>query len=111
MRLRKRDLQTVWLKERIITKGSTGKETITYSDEPIEIKMNIQSAKGLVMAQIYGNKLSSVKSCMYQGDEINEGKQEKWGICYNVDKLSKPDYEIAAIQPFSTHKNVTLERL
>lgn len=111
MRLRKRDLQTVWLKERIVTKGATGKETITYSDNPIEVEMNIQSAKGLVMAQIYGNKLSSVKTGLYQGDEINEGKQEKWGVCLNVDKDSKPDYEIASIQPFSTHKNVTLERL
>lgn len=111
MRLRKRDLKTVWLKERIITKGPTGKETITYSDDSIEIEMNVQSAKGLVMAQIYGNKLSSVKSCKYQGEEINEGKQEKWGICLNVDKESKPDYEITAIEPYSTHKNVTLERL
>lgn len=111
MRLRKRDLQTVWLKERIVTKGPTGKETITYSDDPIEIEMNIQSARGLVRAQIYGNKLSSVKSCLYQGDEINEGQQEKWGGCYKVDKLSKPDYEIASIQPSSTHTNVTLERL
>lgn len=111
MRLQKKGLKTIWLKERIVTKGPTGKETITYSDDPIEVEMNIQSAKGLVMAQIYGNKLSNIKSCMYQGDKINEGEQEKWGICYKVDKTQKPDYEITAIETFSTHKNVTLERL
>lgn len=32
-------------------------------------------------------------------------------ICLKVPSSSDPDYKITAIQEFSTHKNVTLERI
>lgn len=82
-----------------------------YSDEPIEIQMTVQSAGGYVMATIYGARLPYIKSCKYQGKDILEGKNEKDGICLDVPKDSEPDYKITQIQTFSTHVNVTLERV
>ncbi|KRL48045.1 hypothetical protein FD48_GL001314 [Lactiplantibacillus paraplantarum DSM 10667] len=72
--------------------------------------MNIQAAGGAVNAQLWGKELKYIKSGKYQGDDINEGQQENWGVCVNVDKDDEPDYVINSIQTFSTHKNITLEQ-
>lgn len=111
MQLRKRDLKTCYLKHHIVKEDGRGNSNIIYSDKPKEIKMTVQSAGGYVMASIYGSKLPYIKSCKYQGKEIQEGRNENDGICLNVPKDSKPDYSITQIQTFSTHVNVTLERL
>lgn len=111
MRLRRCDLQTVYLKKRVPTQDDEGNGILIYSDESNELQMNIQSAGGQVMAQIYGESLPYVKVCKYQGDKIKEGKNEKDGICLYVNKNNAPDYEIVAIQTFSTHCNVTLKKL
>ena len=52
-----------------------------------------------------------LKTCKYQGDLLSEGHGEGYGICLKVPSTSDPDYMITAIQEFSTHKNVTLERI
>lgn len=109
MRLMNRDLQTVFLKKRIIDKDEEANEIKKWGD-PKQIMMVIQSAGGSVNAQIYGEKLSSMKSCKYQGNLIQEGNNESDGICVYVDKEDTPDYIIQSIQPFSTHTNVILER-
>ncbi|ARE24190.1 hypothetical protein [Lactococcus cremoris] len=111
MRLRKRDLRTVYLK-RINpnnTQDEEGNDQVNYL-APIALEMNVQSASGAVNATIYGSKLSSMKSCKYQGDELKEGKDENSGVCVYVDKDGNPDYKINSIQPYSTHINVMLER-
>ena len=111
MRLMKRDLRTVYLK-RINpnnTQDEEGNDQVNYL-APIALEMNVQSARGAVNATIYGSKLSSMKSCKYQGDELKEGRDENSGICLYVDKDSNPDYKIKSIQPYSTHINVMLER-
>lgn len=111
MRLMKRDLRMVYLK-RINpnnTQDEEGNDQVNYL-APIALEMNVQSASGAVNATIYGSKLSSMKSCKYQGDELKEGRDESSGVCLYVDKDSDPDYKIKSIQPCSTHINVMLER-
>lgn len=109
MRLKKSDLSTVYLKRMGATQDSEGNDVVGY-EEPIELLMNVQSASGTTNATIYGSKLSSMKSCKYQGNELKEGRDEKSGICLYVSKDEEPDYKIVSIQPFSTHINIMLER-
>lgn len=111
MRLLEKDLKTVWIKEPMKTTGPSGKPIEGWSENPVEVKMNIQPAKGVVMAQIYGNKLNTVKACKYQGDAINEGEQELWGVCLFVNPDENPDFKITSIETYSTHKNIVIERL
>lgn len=109
MRLMKRDLITVYLRRATITQDEEFNDVIAW-ESPIALEMNVQSASGAVNATIYGSKLSSMKSCKYQGNELKEGRDENNGICLYVDKDSDPDYKIKLIQPYSTHINVMLER-
>ena len=111
MRLMKRDLTMVYLKraDPNNTQDEEGNDITSYL-KPIPLKMNVQSASGSVNATLYGSKLSSMKSCKYQGNELKEGRDENSGVCLYVDKDSDPDYKIKSIQPYSTHINVMLER-
>lgn len=109
MRLMKRDLITVYLRRATITQDEEFNDVIAW-ESPIALEMNVQSASGSVNATLYGSKLSSMKSCKYQGNELKEGRDENSGICLYVGKDSNPDYRIKSIQPFSTHLNVMLER-
>jgi len=109
MKLMKRDLITVYLRRATITQDEEFNDVIAW-ESPIALEMKVQSASGAVNATIYGSKLSSMKSCKYQGDELKEGRDENCGICLYVDKDSEPDYKIKSIQPYSTHINVMLER-
>lgn len=110
MRLRERDLQTVYLKKRKVSHDEEAEEIITYPFDPIELSMNVQAASGTVNAQIYGSKLETMKACKYQGDMINEAQNELDGVCVYVGKEDEPDFTIKSIQTFSTHKNIMLER-
>lgn len=110
MRLRTRDLQTVYLKKRIATSDDEGNDIISFSEESKELQMNIQSAGGQIMAQIYGESLPYIKACKYQGDLLKAGENELDGVCVEVSADDEPDYEIIAIQPFSTHLNITLKK-
>lgn len=110
MRLRERDLQTVYLKKRKVTHDEEAEEIITYPFDPIELSMNVQAASGTVNAQIYGSKLETMKACKYQGDTINEAQNELDGVCVYVGKDEEPDFTIKSIQTFSTHKKIMLER-
>ena len=109
MRLMKRDLITVYLRRATITQDEEFNDVIAW-ESPIALEMNVQSASGSVNATLYGAKLSSMKSCKYQGNELKEGRDENNGICLYVDKDSDPDYKIKSIQPYSSHINVMLER-
>lgn len=109
MRLRERDLTTVYLRRTELNQDDEGNDITKYLD-PVPLRLNIQSASGTVNAQIYGSKLSSMKSCKYQGDELKEARDENSGVCVYVGKYEQPDYKVVSIQPFSTHINVMLER-
>ena len=109
MKLRERDLTTVYVKRVELEQDDEGNDITKYLD-PISLRMNVQSASGTVNAQIYGSKLSSMKSCKYQGTELKEGRDENSGVCVCVTKDEQPDYKVVSIQPFSTHVNVMLER-
>lgn len=110
MRLRPQNLQTVYLKRRIPGQDDEGNEVIDYSNNPTRLDMNIQSAGGQVMAQIYGESLPYIKACKYQGDLVKAGENELDGVCVEVSADDEPDYEIVAIQSFSTHLNITLKK-
>lgn len=110
MRLLKRDLKTVWLKKRKVTDSPKGGQKIEYVD-PQELKMVIKPASVSVMAQIYGERLNTVKECQYQGELIQEVRNEKDGVCVGISKDEKPNYEITSIQTFTDHLTIILERL
>lgn len=110
MRLKESDLTTVYLKEPMNTQDDEGYSISGWGD-PQPIRMNVQSAGGAVNAQLYGKDIKYIKMCKYQGDLLSEGHGEGFGICLKVPSSSDPDYKITAIQEFSTHKNVTLERI
>lgn len=110
MRLKTADLTTIYLREPINGQDDEGNIIKNGWGDPITIKMNVQSAGGTVNAQIWGKDLKYIKSCKYQGNLINEGQQENWGICLHVAKDAEPDYLINSIQTFSDHKNITLEK-
>lgn len=110
MRLTKKDTQEVFLKRREVTVVPKVGEKIEYID-PKPIRMDIQPAEGVVMAQIYGNKLNTVKTCKYIGTDIVEGRNELDGVCIFVGKDEKPDFHITSIKTYSQHTNVILERL
>lgn len=109
MRLRKHDLTTVYLKKRVIEEDDEGNDNVIFSDESIELTMNVQSAGGQIAAAIYGERLPYIKSCKYQGELIKPKQNENDGICLYVKSTEEPDFFIKSIQPFSTHLNVTLE--
>ena len=101
----------VYLKKHSIGSDDEGNDVTSYSDDFTELQMDVQSAGGQVQAQIWGTQLPYVKTCYYEGDEINEGENEKDGICYKVDSSSNPNYEIISIQEYSEHKVITLKKL
>lgn len=102
---------TVYLKKHQIDSDDEGNEVITYLGEAIKLEMGVQSAGGQVQAQIWGTQLPYIKTCYYEGNEIQEGKNEKDGICYKVDSSNDPDYEIISIQEYSEHKVITLKKV
>lgn len=110
MRLKANDLVTVHLRERIVTQDFEGGNVVTYSESPLKLQMNVQSAGGQVAAQIYGESLPYIKFCKYQGSDIKPNRNEKDGICLYVSKNEAPDYEILSIQTYSTHVNITLKK-
>lgn len=109
MRLRKRDLQTVFIRTAALSQDDEGNDTVEWKQAE-EIEANVQSASGTVNATIYGSKLSSMKSMKYQGERFKEGRDEGTGVCLYVSDTETPDYKILSIQPFSTHVNIMLER-
>lgn len=109
MRLRERDLKTVYLKKRLVDQDDENNDIVSYAAEAIKLNMTVQSAGGQVAAAIYGERLPYIKSCKYQGNELKPKRNENDGICLYVDSKEEPDFYIKSIQPFSTHLNVTLE--
>lgn len=109
MRLRTRDLQTIFIRVATFSQDDEGND-ITEWGKSEKIKANVQSASGTLNAAIYGSKLSSMKSMKYQGERFKEGRDEGIGVCLYVSDTETPDYKILSIQPFSTHVNIMLER-
>lgn len=87
MRLRERDLVTVYLKRWQEIEDDEGNSIKGYSNEAIELKMNVQSAGGQIAATLYGSELPYVKACKYQGEVVI---QEKDGICLYTKPLIQP---------------------
>ncbi|MBD5834712.1 hypothetical protein [Lactobacillus delbrueckii] len=109
MRLTAKNLKTVYLKRYTAVKDKYGYITKGWSAaEPV--KMTIEPAGGAVNAQIYGESLNYMLVGKYQGQAIKAAQSENIGACVYVGKDSEPDYEITAVQEYSTHKNITLKK-
>ncbi|MDB1104749.1 hypothetical protein FAM23282_01435 [Lentilactobacillus parabuchneri] len=102
MRLARRSLQTIYLRNRTTDSDDEGNSTYSYA-EGIPIRVNVQSAGGSVNAAVYGDELAYMKTIIYQGDAIKEGTNEKDGLCINEAGTDGPDYEITAIRTYSDH--------
>ncbi|WP_143463227.1 hypothetical protein [Levilactobacillus enshiensis] len=102
MRLARRSLKTVYLKRRIEVEDDEANVTHDWGPA-ISIQVNVQPAGGSVNAAIYGEELTYMKSIMYQGNEIQEGRDESAGLCLNVSADKEPDYKITAITTYSDH--------
>lgn len=110
MRLKESDLTTVYIKKPENIQDDEGYSIVGWGD-PQLVKMNVQSAGGAVNAQLYGKDIKYIKTCKYQGDKLSEGCGEGYGVCLKAPPTADPDYKITAIQEFTTHKNITLERI
>ena len=109
MRLTAKNLKTVYLKKYTAVKDKYGYITKGWSAaEPV--RMTIEPAGGAVNAQIYGENINYMLVGKYQGQAIKAAQSENMGVCVYVDKDSEPDYVIAAVQEYSTHKNITLKK-
>lgn len=110
MRLKRSDLVAVFLRKRIIGHDDELNEIITYDDGQ-KLMMNVQPASGQVAAELYGERLRYFANAKYVGNAIKENRNELDGICLNVAPEDNPDYRIVAINTYSNHLNMTLERI
>jgi hypothetical protein len=107
MRLRQRDLRTVYLKKRIPGTEDDGTSYEDYVDTSTSIQANIHPAGGKLMAEMYGQRLAYMKTMRYEGDaSIEEGD----GLCVDVPATEKPDYKVVAVHPWDV-KVYDLERI
>ncbi|MDM5043903.1 hypothetical protein P3T66_06580 [Latilactobacillus sakei] len=110
MRLKRSDLVAVFLRKRIVGHDDELNEIITYDDGQ-KLMMNVQPASGQVAAELYGERLRYFANAKYVGNAIKENRNELDGICLNVASEDDPDYRIVAINTYSNHLNMTLERI
>lgn len=97
MRLRQRDIKTVYVRPHTIITDDEGDKTSNYS-EAYPVKASIQPLGGQVAAAEYGETLTYMLSMRVE--KIGTIK-EKDGVCVNVPPSEKPDYEITSIKHWS----------
>lgn len=108
MRLKVRDLRTVYWKKRLTTRDNEANVITSYEKVGAPLKMNVQSSDGQLGVERYGERLKYYKNCKYQGTaSIKEGD----GICVDVSETDEPDYKVRSILDYSTHQNIELERI
>ena len=111
MRLRQRDLKTVYIRPWGKIKDNEGASTNGYGDS-FEAKATIQPLSGQIAAAEYGEtlkymlsmKVNDSKIITLNGKAYVQGKNgiitEKDGICVYVTSTEKPDYEVISIKPW-----------
>jgi len=111
MRLRERDLKTVYIRPWSPKKDDEGCITDDYK-ESFGVKASIQPLSGQIAATEYGVKLqymlqmkiNNVKIVTINGKASIQGKNgvisEKDGVCVYVPQSEKPDYEVISIKPW-----------
>lgn len=111
MRLARRFKKTIYFRPRITTSDDEG-NTINGWGIPITLQVNVQPAGGSVNAAIYGEELSYMKSIIYQGDVIQEDRDEKAGIDFKApEQDAEPDYQIASITTYSDHLIILVKKV
>ena len=97
MRLRKRDLRTVYVRPRVSVKDIEGDIANDYG-QAYRVDASIQPLSGQVAAAEYGETLKYMLSMRVE----NIGTiKEKDGVCVYVAPTEKPDYEVVSIKPWT----------
>lgn len=97
MRLRQRDLKTVYVKPYGPIEDDEGCKTNGYGVS-YEVKASIQPLSGQIAATEYGETLQYMLSMRVE----NIGPiKEKDGVCVYVASTEKPDYEVVSIKPWA----------
>ena len=111
MRLRQRDLKTVYVRPWGKVKDNEGAVTNGYGD-PFEAKATIQPLGGQIAAAEYGETLKYMLSMKVNDSRVitfndkayvqvkNGVITEKDGVCVYVASTEKPDYEVISIKPW-----------
>jgi len=110
MRLAHQSRSTIYAKRMVATKDDEG-NTIKDWGDPIPMTVDVQPAGGAVNAAIYGKDLAYVKSIMYQGNDIKEGRDEDAGLFLYASTDGKPDYEIKSISTYASHTIIIAEKV
>jgi hypothetical protein len=107
MRLRERDKKTVYLRRRTGTDQNEHLDTIVLWGEAVQLRAVHQPAGGSIDAQIYGDRLRSMRTMYYDGPEIINAAD---GFCLNVEPTEAPDYRVSGPpQEWQGHVVVQLE--
>lgn len=110
MRLRRQDMTVLNFRPRANEFDDEG-NPIKGWGTAVEFQANVQPASGRLSTQMYGERVTYMKSLKYQGDLFVEAKNEGDGVCVNVAADHDPDYRIVSIETWSTHQNILIERL
>ncbi|GAX04659.1 hypothetical protein IWT140_02302 [Secundilactobacillus pentosiphilus] len=110
MRLAHQSRTTIYAKRMIKSKDDEGNVIKGWGD-PIPLAVDVQPAGGSVNAAIYGKDLNYIKSIMYQGDEIKEGRDEDAGLFLFAPTDGEPDYKINSISTYASHTIIIAEKV
>ncbi|ARN92887.1 hypothetical protein [Levilactobacillus brevis] len=110
MRLARQSRTTIYAKKMVTTKDDEGNVIKDWGD-PIPMTVDVQPAGGQVNASIYGKELAYVKSIMYQGTDIQEGRDEDTGLFLYASTDAEPDYEIESISTYHDHITILAKKV
>ncbi len=104
--MRKSGEASVILRHRLALSGEFSEEIVSYG-EPKEISMVIQPARGRLLFEQYGERLSYMKNCFCETSlEIVPGD----GIWLFANESERPDYVAVSVSDWPGHKAVLLEK-
>lgn len=91
MRLRERDKVTVYLRRRTTTQNAH-LDTIPSWGTAVSLRATHQPAGGTIVAQVYGERIQSMRTLLYDGLETINAAD---GFCLYVGAAESPDYQVA----------------
>jgi hypothetical protein len=97
MRLRQRDLKTVYVKPHIPSEDDEGDKTEVYGAS-YSVQATTQPLGGQIKATEYGETLKYMIEM--KTEELGNIKEND-GVCVYVGADSEPDYRIVSIKPYS----------
>ena len=115
MRLRKRDLRTIYVRECIRKKDKEASTYIEYG-EASELQAHVWQAGGELQTRMYGQKVKNIRNALIDGEytsinvSLTPSSKIKYsingaligegdGVCVDVPGTADPDYKIISINP------------